>query len=204
MAKRLGTPKVLGHLRQDARLAKVIDRVGPCRLAPRAEGTHFGALLRSIVFQQLSGKAAATIHGRVLGLFGGREPTPGELLAVPEETLRGVGLSRQKLAYLRDLARHAGAGGLAVDRLHELPDDEVIARVTAVKGVGVWTAQMFLMFRLGRPDVLPVLDLGIRKAVKQVYGLRALPEARKLEALAEKWRPYRTVASWYLWRSLES
>ncbi len=204
MAAKLGTPRVLAHLARDPKLARVIERVGPCRLTLRTEGSHFGAIARSIVYQQLSGKAAATIHGRVLGLFGGREPAPAELLAVSDEALRGVGLSRQKAAYLRDLARHAAEGLLELERLHELPDDEVIAQVTAVKGVGVWTAQMFLMFRLGRPDVLPVLDLGIRKAVQQAYGLRKLPEARKLEALAERWRPHCTVACWYLWRSLES
>jgi DNA-3-methyladenine glycosylase II len=198
---RLWTPKVHAHLRRDEKLARVIERVGPFKLTLRGEGSHFGALLRSIVFQQLSGKAASTIHARVLALFGGREPKPAELLAASDETLRAAGLSRQKMSYLKDLARHAEAG--AIDRLHELDDAEVIARVTAVKGVGVWTAQMFLMFRLGRPDVLPVLDLGIRKAVQRVYRLRKLPDAKKIEALASNWRPHCTVACWYLWRSLE-
>jgi DNA-3-methyladenine glycosylase II len=198
---RLWTPKVRAHLSQDERLARIIERVGPFKLKLRDEGTHFGALLRSIVYQQLSGKAAATIHGRVLALFGGREPEPAELLATSDETLRAAGLSRQKISYLKDLARHAGTG--AIDRLHELDDADVIAQVTAVKGVGVWTAQMFLMFRLGRPDVLPVLDLGIRKAIQRAYRLRKIPDATKIEALASKWRPHCTVACWYLWRSLE-
>jgi DNA-3-methyladenine glycosylase II len=191
--------RVLTHLRRDPKLAAIIERVGPCRLVLRAEGTHFGALLRSIVYQQLSGKAAATILGRVRGEFGGRDPTPDELLGVDPERLRAAGLSRQKLGYLLDLARHADE----LERLHELDDAAVIETVTRVKGVGTWTAQMFLMFRLGRPDVLPVLDLGIRKAVQRAYRLRKLPEPTKLEALAEKWRPHCTVACWYLWRSLE-
>jgi DNA-3-methyladenine glycosylase II len=203
MAKRLATPRVLAHLARDPKLGAVIERVGPCRLTLRTEGSHFGAIARAIVYQQLSGKAAATIHGRFLDLFGGREPLPAELIAVPDETLRGVGLSRQKLAYLKDLARHAVTGELDMENLHELSDEEILAQVTAVKGVGVWTAQMFLMFRLGRPDVLPVLDLGIRKAVQRIYGLRKMPEAHKIEALAAKWRPHCTVACWYLWRSLE-
>lgn len=201
MTKRLWTPKVRAHLGRDVKLARIIERVGPFKLQLREEGSHFGALLRSIVYQQLSGKAASTIHGRVLDLFGGREPRPAELLAASDEKLRAAGLSRQKISYLKDLARHADAG--AIDRLHELEDEEVIAQVTAVKGVGVWTAQMFLMFRLGRPDVLPVLDLGIRKAIQRAYGLRKMPDATKIEALASKWRPHCTVACWYLWRSLE-
>lgn len=201
--KVLNSPKVLQHLRQDPRLAAVIDRVGALRFTARSEGTHFGALARSIVYQQLSGQAAATIHGRLLALFDGREPLPAELLVVPDDRLRSVGLSRQKLAYLKDLARHATEGLLEVEKLSALPDAEIITQVTAVKGVGVWTAQMFLMFRLGRPDVLPVLDLGIRKAIQRLYRLRKLPDAQKIEKLAAQWRPYCSVASWYLWRSLE-
>ena len=180
-------------------MAAIIERVGPCRLVPRDEGTHFSALARSIVYQQLSGKAAATIHERVRALFGGRDPTPTELLAVDPDALRAAGLSRQKLGYLVDLARNADA----LERLHELEDAAVIETVTRVKGVGVWTAQMFLMFRLGRPDVLPVLDLGIRKAVQRAYRLRALPPPARVAEIAARWRPHSTVASWYLWRSLE-
>ena len=197
--RHLNTPKVIEHLSRDPRLARVIERVGAQRFVPLRDGSHFGALARSIIYQQLSGKAAATIHGRFLGLFGGREPEPADVLRCSDEALRAVGLSRQKLAYLKDLAAKAEA----LVALHELPDDEVIARLTTVKGVGLWTAQMFLMFRLGRPDVLPVLDLGIRKAAQKLYGLRTLPDGQKLETLATKWRPYCTVASWYLWRSLE-
>lgn len=194
---------MIAHLRRDPKLAAIIERIGPPRIEARAEGTHFAALTRAVVYQQLSGKAAATIHGRVKALFDGRDPTPEELLAVDENALRSAGLSRQKLAYLRDLATHAVSGELPIERLHELEDAEIIATVTRVKGIGVWTAQMFLMFRLGRPDVLPVLDLGIRKAVQKAYRMRTMPNAKKLEALATKWRPHCTVACWYLWRSLE-
>lgn len=184
-------------------MARVIDAVGACRFCASAEGTHFDAILRSIVYQQLSGKAAGTIHGRVLGLFGGRAPLPGELLATPDEHLRGAGLSRQKIGYLRDLAARAHGGAIPIDTLHELEDAAIIEALTSVKGVGRWTAQMFLMFRLGRPDVLPELDLGIRKAVMLAYGLRKMPEPRRLTEIGAPWSPYATIASWYLWRSLE-
>jgi DNA-3-methyladenine glycosylase II len=196
----LGDRRALAHLRRDPKLAAIMDRVGPFRLVPRTEGTHFAALARAIVYQQLSGKAAATIYGRVQALFGDRDPTPPALLAIAPETLRAAGLSKQKLGYLLDLARHADD----LDALHELADDDIIEQVTRVKGIGLWTAHMFLMFRLGRPDVLPVLDLGIRKAIQRAYRLRKLPEAAKIEALAEGWRPHRTAACWYLWRSLDA
>ncbi|HEU4563599.1 MAG TPA: hypothetical protein VFS05_03080 [Gemmatimonadaceae bacterium] len=196
--------RAIVHLRgADPVMARVIDAVGACRFRARADGTHFDAILRSIVFQQLSGKAAATIHGRVLDLFGGRAPLPGELLATPDEPLRGAGLSRQKIGYLRDLAERAHGGAIPLDSLHELEDAAIIEALTSVKGVGRWTAQMFLMFRLGRPDVLPELDLGIRKAVMLAYGLRKMPEPRRLLAIGAPWSPYATIASWYLWRSLE-
>lgn len=197
-----GLKKALDHLRRHDRLAAVMARVGQKPPPPRAEGTHFAHLARAIVYQQLSGKAAATIHGRVVATCGG-ELTPASLLAASDEALRAAGLSRQKLAYLKDLAARSASGELPVERLHELPDDEVIAALRAVKGCGLWTAQMFLMFRLGRPDVFPVHDLGIRKAVQKLFRLRALPPPAKMEKLAEPWRPYRTTASWYLWRSLE-
>ncbi len=203
MAKTLGGKRVIAHLARDARMAAIIERVGPCRLVPRVEGTHFSALARAIVYQQLAGAAAATIWGRVEGIYGGRPPTPAELVATPEETLRGAGLSRQKLGYLRDLAARAASGELPVETLHELPDDEILRVLCAVKGIGTWTVQMFLMFRLGRPDVLPVGDLGIRKAIQKAYRLRSLPTPARIEAIGAAWRPYCTVASWYLWRSLE-
>jgi DNA-3-methyladenine glycosylase II len=181
-------------------MARVIEAVGPCRFKPRVEGTHFGSILRAIVYQQLSGKAAATILGRVHGLYGGREPEPHELIATQDTALRAAGLSRQKSSYLRDLAEKAQ---LVLD-LDTHPDEEVIARLTQIKGVGLWSAQMFLMFRLGRPDVLPAGDLGIQKAVKLAYRLRKHPAPARVLEIGKAWRPHATVASWYLWRSLET
>jgi DNA-3-methyladenine glycosylase II len=193
----------LTHLTDaDPILGDVIARVGPYRLEPVAEGTHFGALLRSIVYQQLSGKAAGTIHGRFLDLYGG-QPTPAQLLATSDETLRAAGLSRQKLVYMQDLARHVEEGRLPLDAIAQMEDDELIRALVAVKGIGRWTAQVFMMFRLGRPDVLPELDLGVQKAVMRAYRLPEMPKPKALMALGEKWRPYRSIASWYWWRSLE-
>jgi DNA-3-methyladenine glycosylase II len=189
--------------RADPALARVIARVRERPPGPRAEGTHFDAILRAIVYQQLSGKAAGTIHGRILALYGGRAPTPDELLATPEDSLRAAGLSRQKLTYLRDLAQHASTGEVPFDSLHELDDDAIIAALTRVKGVGRWTVQMFLMFRLGRPDVLPELDLGIQNAIQRLYGLRERPKPKDVQALGARWRPFASHACWYLWRSLE-
>jgi DNA-3-methyladenine glycosylase II len=192
------------HLkRADDVLARVIERVGPCRFRPRSKGTHFDALLRSIVFQQLSGKAAGTILDRVLALYGGRYPRPAELLDTREEALRAAGLSRQKLAYLRDLAAKVDSGEVPLARLGRLPDEEVIAHLTRVSGIGRWTAQMFLMFRLGRPDVLPELDLGIQNAIQRAYDLPKRPAPVDVLRIGETWRPHATIASWYLWRSLE-
>lgn len=176
--------------------------VGPCRFAARSEGSHFDHILRAIVYQQLSGRAAATIHGRVVALFEGN-PSAAALLTATDDQLRSAGLSRQKIGYLRDLAQRAHSGELPVDRLHELADDDVIAALTRVKGIGRWTAHMFLMFRLGRPDVLPDLDLGIRKAIQLAYRLRRMPNSDRVLAIGAAWAPHRTIASWYLWRSLE-
>ena len=187
----------------DPKLAEVIRRVGAFRLKPRAEGTHFDAVCRSIIYQQLSGKAAATIHDRVLGLYGGRAPLPHELATTADDRLRAAGLSRQKLSYLKDLASRVVENDVPIEALHELPDDVVIDSLVRVKGVGRWTAQMFLMFRLGRPDVLPELDLGIQKAIQRAYGLRKRPLPARVIKIGAPWTPYRTVASWYLWRSLE-
>lgn len=193
----------LAHLRAaDPILASVIDRVGPCGLEATADGSHFGALARSIIYQQLSGKAAATIHGRFLALFDG-EPTPERVLDTPDESLRAVGLSRQKVAYMRDLATHIQDGRLPLDAIALLEDEALITAMTGVKGVGRWTAQMFLMFRLGRLDVLPELDLGVQKGVMLAYRLESLPKPKELTAIGEKWRPYRSIAAWYWWRSLE-
>lgn len=196
--------KAVAHLRTvDPVLAGVIDRVGPCRARVAGDGTHFGAVLRSIVYQQLSGKAAATIHGRVLDLFGDREPTPRAVLRLDDVALRGAGLSGQKVRYVKDLATHAVSRRFPMERLHELDDHEVIETLTRVNGVGRWTAQIFLMFRLGRPDVLPDLDLGIQKGIQCAYGLRRLPTPPQVLRRGASWAPYRTIASWYLWRLLD-
>jgi DNA-3-methyladenine glycosylase II len=193
------------HLkRADPVLARVIERVGPCRFEPRAKGTHFDALLRSIVYQQLSGKAASTILDRVLDLYGGRYPRPAQLLETRDEDLRTAGLSRQKLAYLRDLAARVDTGDVPLARVRRLPDEEIITHLTRVKGIGRWTAQMFLMFRLGRPDVLPELDLGIQTAIQRAYDLPKRPAPADVLRIGASWRPHATIASWYLWRSLES
>jgi DNA-3-methyladenine glycosylase II len=196
--------KALAHLRRvDPKFGAVIDAVGKCRYSAREEGTHFGALVRSIVYQQLSGKAAGTIHARLRALYGDRDPTPAELLATPQETLRGVGLSRQKLSYLLDLAARVERGELPLDGVHELSDEELTEALVQVKGIGRWTAQMFLMFRLGRTDVLPDLDLGVQKGLQRAYGLRKMPKPKDVLRHGEKWAPYRTIASWYLWRLLD-
>jgi DNA-3-methyladenine glycosylase II len=173
-------------------------------LARERPGDAYGALLRSIVGQQLSTKAASTIYGRMLDLFGGHAPTPKQLLKADPDKIRAAGLSRPKIAYLRDLAQHVEDGTLQLERLPELPDEEVSAQLTAIKGLGQWTADMFLMFHLGRPDVLPVGDQGIRRAVKVEYRLRKFPDPKRLEKIARPWRPYRTLACLYLWSSLDN
>jgi DNA-3-methyladenine glycosylase II len=192
------------HLKRvDPVLAGIIERVGPSRFARPTTGSHLDALVRSIVSQQLSTSAAATIHSRLIALVGVPDPLPHHWLALNDPDLRAAGLSRQKIAYIRDLARHVQDGALPMAKLHEMDDDAVIEALTEVKGIGVWTAQMFLMFRLGRPDILPVLDLGIRNAIRRAYRLRKEPTAKRMHALAKPWAPYRSVASWYLWQSLE-
>ncbi len=188
--------------RRDPRLGAVIRRVGPCDMRPR--GDPYASLHRAILYQQLAGAAAATIERRVKALFGGRTPRPAAFLAAEDDTLRAAGLSRQKLAALRDLARAFHAGELDARRLRRLDDDGVVEAVTRVRGVGEWTAHMLLMNSLGRPDVLPVGDYGIRKGVQSLYRLRVLPDRERLTALAEPWRPWRSVASWYVWRSLDA
>lgn len=196
--------KAINHLRSvDPVMADVITRVGRCTLEPRTEWTHFDALVRSIVFQQLSGKAAATIHGRVLTLIGDGAEAPKRIIATPHEALRSAGLSTAKANYVRNLAEHVLDGSLPVESLHELTDDEVIAALTQVKGIGRWSAQMFLMFRLGRPDVLPELDLGVQKGIQKAYRLRKLPTPAQVLRRGAKWAPYRTIGSWYMWRVLE-
>ena len=197
--------KAVAHLRKvDPKLAEVIDRIGPFKGWPVSNGTHFDAVCRSIVFQQLSGKAAGTIHGRFEGIYGGRPPLPDELATTTDDKLRAVGLSRQKSAYLKDLGAKVAAGNLPIETLNELTDDEVIAALTQVKGIGRWTAQMFLMFRLGRPDVLPDLDLGVQKGIQRTYRLRKLPTPERVKQIGAKWAPYRSVGAWYMWRLLDA
>jgi len=197
--------RAITHLRKaDPRLSAVIDVVGPCTFEPAEHLAHFTAISRSIVFQQLSGKAATTIYNRFAALFPDETPTAHALLDASDEQLRSVGLSRQKIGYLRDFSARVVAGQVPIDTLHELSDDEIIAALVSVKGIGRWTAQMFLMFRLGRPDVLPDLDLGIQKGVQRAYRMRKLPTPKRVVEVGAKWAPYRTVASWYLWRSLDA
>ena len=188
----------------DPVLAKVISAVGPCRITVRAEGTHFQALARSIVFQQISGKAASTIHARFNALCPGGVATPEAVLAASDAELRSAGLSRQKIGYLRDLARKVTDGTLPLDHVHSLADDDLIAHLVQVKGIGRWTAQMFLMFRLGRRDVLPELDLGIQNAIRRAYKKRKRPTPKQVKQIGAKWSPHSTVACWYLWRSLDT
>jgi DNA-3-methyladenine glycosylase II len=184
-------------------MSRLIDDIGPCRYETRNFGTHFDALCRSIVYQQLSTKAANTIHSRFLDLFEDRTPAPEAILGLTEQAMRGVGLSTQKTAYIRDLAVRVHSGALPLDHLDELPDQEIIDYLVQVKGIGVWTAQMFLMFRLGRLDVLPDLDLGIRNAIKRAYRVRGVPTPKRIARIGEPWRPYASIACWYLWRSLD-
>jgi DNA-3-methyladenine glycosylase II len=188
-------------MRRDPRLAALMRRVGPCRL-PESRTRHpFAALVRAVIAQQLSGNAAKTIHDRVLALAGGLEALqPRQLLALDATALRAAGLSRQKISYLQDLAAHVLDGRLNLAALEDLPDDEVVREITAVRGFGVWSAEMFLMFRLNRPDVFPVDDLGIVKGVQKLVGMKCRPRPRTMLRLAEAWRPYRSVAAWYLWR----
>ncbi len=194
--------KAILHLkRSDLVLRSVIERVGPYRIDLRP--ADFTTLVRSIVYQQLSGKAASTIFGR-LETAVNRRLTPRAVLLLPEERMRSLGLSKQKTAYIRDLAARTKSREIDFKALPALPDQEVIASLTEVKGVGVWTAQMFLIFALGRPDVLPTADLGIRAAMKKQYKLAELPKPAEMEEIAAPWRPYCSVACWYLWRSLDN
>ncbi len=195
----------------DPAMATLIERVGELdietRLRRRSEGRPadaYGALLRAIVGQQLSTKAARTIYGRVRDLFGGTTPSPEQLLEASEEDLRGCGLSGRKVEYVRDLAAHVLGGELELERLGELSDEKVIEEIVAVRGLGQWTAEMFLIFHLERPDVLSGGDLGIRKAVQTEYGLAEMPAPQQVLEIGEAWRPHRSLASLYLWESLAS
>jgi DNA-3-methyladenine glycosylase II len=205
----LSSSQAVAELRAaDPILKAIIDEVGVDGLGdPRAgrPDDHYGALVRSIVGQQLSTKAARAIYGRLTDRFGGRTPTPQEVLADdPDELRAAAGLSRAKVKYLGSLAEHVIEGSLELERLDNLPDDQVIAELVAVKGIGTWSAHMFLMFHLGRPDVLPTGDLGIRRAVMNRYKLRKLPDPKRLEKIAKPWIPHRTLACRFLWRSLDA
>lgn len=188
----------------DPKLGTLIEQAGPFTMQPQPTQSIFGALARSIVYQQLSGKAAATILGRVTELFPRRKLTPDQLLALRPEQLRGAGISANKLAALQDLAELTLDGTVpTLRKIRTLSDDEIIERLTQVRGIGRWTVEMLLIFRLGRPDVLPVGDLGVRKGFAYTYRHRKLPDAARMTRLAECWRPYRSVGSWYMWRAVD-
>ncbi len=190
----------------DPALGSLIRQIGPCRLGRAGRNNHFAALVEAIIYQQLAGKAAAVIFSRFRALYSSRRfPTPEKLDRTPEKQLRSAGLSPQKISYLKDLSRRLLDGSLKLRNLSpmDMDDEEIIAHLTQVKGIGRWTAEMFLIFCLGRLDVLPVGDLGIRKAVQKAYRLRALPSPERLEQMGRRWQPYRSVASWYLWASVD-
>ena len=207
--RRASQRAALAHLKDaDPVLAALIEAIGRDGLGDARAGRppdHYGALVRAIVGQQLSTKAARSIFTRLTERFDGRTPTPEEVLAdEPEELRAAAGLSRAKVGFLRSLAEHVLSGELELERLDVLGDDDVIAELVAVKGLGIWTAHMFLMFHLERPDVLPVGDLGIRRAIERAYTLEELPDSATMQAIAEPWRPHRTLACRYLWRSLDN
>ena len=193
----------IAHLKRvDPILGDVIDRVGSYAIVRRPERFH--SLVRAIIFQQLAGRAAQTIFDRFVKAVGGKRfPTPALSLAASDEVLRSAGLSRGKMSYIRDLATHVNNRTLNFHRHSRMTDDEIIADLTRVRGIGRWTAEMFLMFNLHRPDVLPVDDLGVRNAVGRLYAMNPAPTPKALREFGERWRPYRSVASWYLWRSYD-
>jgi DNA-3-methyladenine glycosylase II len=197
-----GWSEAEAHLcRVDPILSEIIQRIGPCTLSRRTD--HFRALCQSIISQQISVAAARTVGERFRALFPGKRPTPQAVLAATDEELRAAGISRQKAGYLRSLAEHFAGGGVPVRRLHRMTDEEVVQMLIPVKGIGRWTAEMFLIFVLNRTDLLPVDDLGLCTRAMRVYGLKKYPDAKAMMKLAEKWRPYRSIATWYLWRSAD-
>ncbi len=192
-------------MRRDPVLAQIMKKYGSCGIKTGRERDIFCGLVEAIVSQQLSTRAAATIYGRLRALLpNGGTPTPDALLNLTDEALRGAGLSRQKLGYMRDLSRKMLDQSINTAALPDMSDDQIVAELTKIKGIGRWTVEMLLIFRLTRPDVFPAGDLGIVKAVQKAYNLRKTPDVKRLEAIAERWRPYRSVASWYLWASLEN
>lgn len=198
---RLDDPEGRGFLARDPHFGPVVAAVGPVVLRPRRPSV-FASLVAAIVYQQLAGRAAETIHGRVVEALGGRV-TPERVLAADPDALRGAGLSRNKLAAIVDLAEQAGDGRVPLRRLGRLPDDQVLARLVRVRGIGPWTARMFLMFHLQRPDIWPAGDLGVRNGWARIHGLEAVPDARDLAGMAGHLRPWRSAAAWYCWRALE-
>jgi len=189
---------------RDKKLAPVIKAYNPCRIVPHSD--HYGELVSSIVGQQLSTRAGATIWRRVLDLFGGKMPTPRQLIEVEADKVRACGVSYPKIGYMKDLARHVLDGRLDLPHISTMPNDQLIEQLTAVKGIGEWSAHMFMIFGLGRLDVLPVGDLGVRKAIMNLYGLKRLPEPAAIITLSNKngWHPYESVAAWFLWQSLDN
>jgi len=191
------------HLsKADPKLSLVMKRIGPCRLHAVAPRDPFEALCMSIASQQLSTKAAATIFGRFCDLFPDRKPTPEHVMTLSDEEIRASGFSRPKVSFIKDLAAHVLEGRLDLHGLKKHPDDEVMRQLVAVKGIGQWTAEIFLMFRLGRPDILPADDLGLMTAAQRIYGLKKRPDPKRLRKIGEAWKPYRSIAAWYLWQSL--
>jgi len=191
-------------MRCDPVLGALVRRIGPCHLARRAERDLFQVLLGTIVSQQLSAKASDTIYKRVVALVGGDPPDPAALLAVPVGRLREAGLSGRKAEYVHDLAARVTSGSLALEHVQDVPDEEAIATLTTVRGIGRWSAEMVLIFRLLRPDVLPLDDVGLLNAAKKLYRLRTRPTPAKFTRMAEPWRPWRSVACWYLWAALDN
>lgn len=188
----------------DKKLGQLIKQVGGLDIDPPARLNPFEALLRSIVYQQLSGKAASTIHGRVKALFPGRTIKPADVITMPDETLRAAGMSRAKVAAVKDLSQKTVEGLVPSGaQLRKMSDEEIVTRLTQVRGIGEWTVQMVLMFQLGRPDVLPVKDLGVRKGFMITYNLSDMPDEKEMAAYCECWRPFRSVASWYMWRAVD-
>ena len=194
--------------RADPVMRRIIQKVGPCLLHERVHTNRLRALVAAVIAQQISWHAARTVEARFCALYGcdstnhhSKFPGPKQILATPVRRLRSVGLSRQKVRYIRDIAARSASGDLPLSRLGRMKDGAIMGRLTAVKGIGRWTAEIFMMFSMGRPDVLPVDDLGLQHAVRIAYGLRRMPSEKKMLELAERWKPYRSVASWYLWRS---
>jgi DNA-3-methyladenine glycosylase II len=200
------TPEAVEHLcRADKALARLIKKVGPCTMKPHRQRTPFVALVTAVTHQQLNGTAAKTILKRVLALYPGKRfPTPEDVLATPDDRLRAAGLSRAKIAAIKDIAAKTVAGVVPGSRaITRLNNEEILERLTTVRGVGPWTVEMLLMFTLGRLDVLPATDYGVRKGFALTFGWKELPTPRELLAYGERWRPHRTTAAWYLWRALE-